>query len=105
MASSASLLLLFVVAASHVCCSHGQGGFDEDSTHKACCGAGGKYNYDVRRACGVEGAAVCADPSAYVSWDGIHMTQAAYKAMSRLIYHGRYLQPQILSFREKNGQT
>ncbi|KAF7097607.1 hypothetical protein CFC21_099407 [Triticum aestivum] len=80
-------------------------GFDEDSTHKACCGAGGKYNYDERRACGVEGAAVCADPSAYVSWDGIHMTQAAYKAMSRLIYHGRYLQPQILSFPEKNGQT
>ncbi|XP_020155128.1 acetylajmalan esterase [Aegilops tauschii subsp. strangulata] len=80
-------------------------GFDANSTHKACCGAGGRYNYDLRLMCGVEGTAVCADPSAYVSWDGIHMTQAAYKAMSRLIYHGRYLQPQILSFREKNGQT
>ncbi|XP_048542448.1 acetylajmalan esterase-like [Triticum urartu] len=81
-------------------------GFDENSTHKACCGAGGRYNYDLRLMCGVEGTAVCADPSAYVSWDGIHMTQAAYKAMSRLIYHGRYLQPQILSFpEEKNGQT
>ncbi|VAI79276.1 unnamed protein product [Triticum turgidum subsp. durum] len=81
-------------------------GFDENSTHKACCGAGGRYNYDLRLMCGVEGTAVCADPSAYVSWDGIHMTQAAYKAMSRLIYHGRYLQPQILRFpEEKNGQT
>ncbi|KAM3193154.1 hypothetical protein ACQJBY_069996 [Aegilops geniculata] len=80
-------------------------GFDAGSTHKACCGAGGKYNYDLRLMCGVEGTAVCTDPSAYVSWDGIHMTQAAYKAMSRLIYHGRYLQPQILSFPEKNGQT
>ncbi|XP_044432901.1 acetylajmalan esterase isoform X1 [Triticum aestivum] len=80
-------------------------GFDSNSTHKACCGAGGRYNYDLRLMCGVEGTAVCADPSAYVSWDGIHMTQAAYKAMSRLIYHGRYLQPQILNFPEKNGQT
>ncbi|XP_044440372.1 acetylajmalan esterase [Triticum aestivum] len=75
-------------------------GFDENSTHTACCGAGGRYNYDERRMCGVEGTAACADPSAYVSWDGIHMTQAAYKEMSRLIYHGRYLQPQILSFQE-----
>ncbi|VAI91294.1 unnamed protein product [Triticum turgidum subsp. durum] len=80
-------------------------GFDENSTHTACCGAGGRYNYDETRMCGVEGTAACADPSAYVSWDGIHMTQAAYKAMSRLIYHGRYLQPQILSFPENNGQT
>jgi lysophospholipase L1-like esterase len=55
--------------------------------------------------CGVEGTTACTDPSAYVSWDGIHMTQAAYKAMSRLIYHGRYLQPQILNFPAGNGQT
>jgi len=81
-------------------------GFDAASTRKACCGAGaGEYNFDWRRMCGFEGAAACADPSAYVSWDGIHMTQAAYRAMSRLIYHGKYLQPQILSFPEKYGQT
>nr|BAK05927.1 predicted protein [Hordeum vulgare subsp. vulgare] len=80
-------------------------GFDADSTHKACCGAGGKYNYDERQMCGVEGTVACADPSTYVSWDGIHMTQAAYKAMFRLIYHGRYLQPQILNFPEKTRQT
>uniref|UniRef100_A0ACD5UH19 Uncharacterized protein n=1 Tax=Avena sativa TaxID=4498 RepID=A0ACD5UH19_AVESA len=80
-------------------------GFDASSTHKACCGAGGKYNYDERRMCGAEGSTACADPSAYVSWDGIHMTQAAYKAMSRLIYNGRYLQPQILNFTQGNGQT
>ncbi|KAE8797099.1 GDSL esterase/lipase [Hordeum vulgare] len=80
-------------------------GFDVGSTHEACCGAGGRYNYDERLMCGIEGTAVCADPSVYVSWDGIHMTQAAYKAMSRLIYHGRYLQPQILDFPENNGQT
>ncbi|KQK17318.1 acetylajmalan esterase [Brachypodium distachyon] len=79
-------------------------GFDANSTRMACCGAGGKYNYDERKMCGMEGTTACAEPSAYLSWDGIHMTQAAYKAMSRLIYHGRYLQPQILNFPEKKGK-
>ncbi|XP_006656415.1 acetylajmalan esterase-like [Oryza brachyantha] len=72
-------------------------GFDASSARKACCGAGGEYNYDWRRMCGAEGTAACAEPEKYVSWDGIHMTQAAYRAMSRLVYHGRYLQPQILN--------
>ncbi|XP_062232727.1 acetylajmalan esterase-like [Phragmites australis] len=81
-------------------------GFDAASTRKACCGAGGgDYNFDRRRMCGAEGATACAEPSTYVSWDGIHMTQAAYRAMSSLIYHGRYLEPQILNFPEKYGQT
>ncbi|TVU08670.1 hypothetical protein EJB05_42081, partial [Eragrostis curvula] len=82
-------------------------GFDAASTRKACCGAGGgEYNFDWTRMCGAEGTAACAEPSKYVSWDGIHMTQAAYRAMSRLIYHGKYLEPQILSFPEKNdGQA
>ncbi|WVZ78769.1 hypothetical protein U9M48_026425 [Paspalum notatum var. saurae] len=82
-------------------------GFDAASTRKACCGAGaGEYNFDWRRMCGFAGAEACAEPSAYVSWDGIHMTQAAYRAMSRLIYHGKFLQPQILSFPEKyDGQA
>ncbi|XP_066377879.1 acetylajmalan esterase-like [Miscanthus floridulus] len=81
-------------------------GFDAASTRKACCGGGGgEYNFDWRRMCGFDGAAACAEPSTYLSWDGIHMTQAAYRAMSRLIYHGKYLQPQILSFPEKYGQT
>ncbi|KAL5200220.1 hypothetical protein ABZP36_021423 [Zizania latifolia] len=71
-------------------------GFDASSARKACCGAGGEYNYDRRRMCGAEGTAACAEPGKYVSWDGIHMTQAAYRAMSRLVYHGRYLQPPIL---------
>lgn len=78
-------------------------GFDAASTRKACCGAGGgDYNFDWARMCGAEGTAACEEPSKYVSWDGIHMTQAAYRAMSRLIYHGKYLEPQILSFPEKN---
>lgn len=79
-------------------------GFDPASTRKACCGASaGEYNFDWRRMCGFAGTEACAEPSTYLSWDGIHMTQAAYRAMSRLIYHGKYLQPQILNFPEKYG--
>ncbi|KAK2630710.1 hypothetical protein QOZ80_6AG0549720 [Eleusine coracana subsp. coracana] len=81
-------------------------GFDAASTRKACCGAGGgDFNFDWTTMCGAEGTAACEEPSKYVSWDGIHMTQAAYRAMSRLIYHGKYLEPQILNFPEKNDQA
>jgi phospholipase/lecithinase/hemolysin len=45
----------------------------------ACCGGGGRYNYNVTAACGLPGATACADPSGAVNWDGIHLTEAAYK--------------------------
>jgi phospholipase/lecithinase/hemolysin len=81
-------------------------GFDAASTRKACCGTGGgDYNFDRTRMCGMEGTAACTEPSKYVSWDGIHMTEAAYRAMYRLIYHGKYLEPQILNFPDKNHQA
>lgn len=81
-------------------------GFDAASTRKACCGTGGgDYNFDWTRMCGMAGTAACTEPSKYVSWDGIHMTEAAYRAMSRLIYHGKYLEPQILNFPDKNHQA
>ncbi|VAI80205.1 unnamed protein product [Triticum turgidum subsp. durum] len=39
----------------------------------------GTYNFDSNYAtfCGVAGATTCTNPSKYVSWDGIHMTDAA----------------------------
>lgn len=44
----------------------------------ACCGAGaGAYNFDMAAFCGAAGSTACADPSAYVSWDGVHFTEAA----------------------------
>ncbi|CAL9115016.1 unnamed protein product [Musa textilis] len=57
-------------------------GFDGD-TLVACCGNGGRYNYDPNALCGEMTAAtpmaVCSDPSSYVSWDGVHLTEAANK--------------------------
>ncbi|XP_069144781.1 acetylajmalan esterase-like [Solanum lycopersicum] len=58
-------------------------GFDENSLQKACCGIGGNYNYNPSRTCGAAGVPVCVDPSTHISWDGIHMTQEAYKWMAR----------------------
>ena len=60
------------------------------STRKACCGGGSEYNFDWRRMRGFAGATACVEPAVYLSWDGIYMTQAAYRAMSRLIYHGKW---------------
>lgn len=54
---------------------------------KACCGGGGPYNYNPQVMCGTKGATVCDDPSSYISWDGIHLTEAAHKA----IYKGLQL--------------
>ncbi|XP_015084759.1 acetylajmalan esterase-like [Solanum pennellii] len=58
-------------------------GFDKNSSQKACCGIGGNYNYNSSRTCGAAGVPVCVDPSTHISWDGIHMTQEAYKWMAR----------------------
>lgn len=57
-------------------------GFDETSTLKACCGVGGSYNFDMARMCGAQGVPVCANPARSISWDGIHLTQEAYRHMA-----------------------
>ncbi|RAL49692.1 hypothetical protein DM860_001983 [Cuscuta australis] len=51
----------------------------------ACCGGKGPYNYDASVPCGVKGSTVCGDPSKYVSWDGIHLTEAAYRLIANEI--------------------
>ncbi|XP_060219140.1 acetylajmalan esterase-like isoform X2 [Lycium barbarum] len=58
-------------------------GLDKDSLQKACCGIGGDYNFDMSKRCGDQGVPVCVDPSTYISWDGVHLTQAAYGWLAR----------------------
>ncbi|XP_074272900.1 GDSL esterase/lipase At5g03980-like [Silene latifolia] len=71
-------------ALSSVLKNAGALGFDVSSMFKACCGSGDNdYNFDLTKICGTEGFEVCADPNKYISWDGIHMTQQAYKRMSQ----------------------
>ncbi|KAK4738869.1 hypothetical protein R3W88_002566 [Solanum pinnatisectum] len=69
---------------------------------KACCGyGGGLYNYNQQVFCGntkqVDGKTVtakaCKDPQNYVSWDGIHATDAANKLTAYAILNGSYFDP------------
>jgi phospholipase/lecithinase/hemolysin len=60
-------------------------GFDVESIHKPCCGTGGDYNFDFATFCGDYEVPVCADPSRFISWDGVHFTQNAYKFLANRI--------------------
>ncbi|CAM9000751.1 unnamed protein product [Rhodiola kirilowii] len=48
----------------------------------ACCGAGGPYNFNFLARCGQTGSSVCKDPSTYANWDGLHLTEAAYRLIA-----------------------
>ncbi|CAO2209447.1 unnamed protein product [Urochloa humidicola] len=72
-------------------------GFDGSTALVACCGAGGgRYNYNTTAACGLPGATACADPSRAVNWDGIHLTEAAYRDIAGAWLRGPFAQPPIL---------
>nr|GLL17563.1 acetylajmalan esterase-like isoform X1 [Ipomoea trifida] len=62
-------------------------GFDESSIQKSCCGVGGNYDFNIHKMCGFPGVPVCSDPSKMISWDGIHMTQNAYRIMTNWLLH------------------
>lgn len=52
-------------------------GLDATSTLKACCGMGGRYNFNSQEMCGNPSVPVCSDPDRHISWDGVHLTQKA----------------------------
>lgn len=71
---------------------------------RACCGHGGKYNYNIHYGCGskivVKGKEVvigksCKDPSVRIVWDGVHYTEAANKWIFDKIVDGSYSDPPI----------
>lgn len=71
---------------------------------RACCGHGGKYNYNLHIGCGgkakVHGKVklvgkACQDPSLWVNWDGVHYTQAANKRVFDQIVDGSFSDPPI----------
>ncbi|KAL5729938.1 acetylajmaline esterase [Ranunculus cassubicifolius] len=65
------------------------------NTITACCGGGGPYNYNVSAYCTYEGSNLCSDVSSYVSWDGIHLTEKAYRLIANGILKGPYAIPRI----------
>ncbi|KAL1539305.1 GDSL esterase/lipase-like protein [Salvia divinorum] len=71
---------------------------------RACCGYGGDYNYSRFTRCGskavVNGTEVvvaksCKDPSAWISWDGLHFTEAASKWIFDQIVDGSFSDPPV----------
>ncbi|XP_020217466.1 GDSL esterase/lipase At3g48460 [Cajanus cajan] len=59
-----------------------------------CCGSGEPpYNFSVFATCGTPNATVCGNPSQYINWDGVHLTEAMYKAISNMFLQGNYTQP------------
>jgi hypothetical protein len=64
---------------------------------KVCCGAGGQgeYNYNNKARCGMAGSSACADPGNYLIWDGIHLTEAAYRSIADGWLKGPYCNPRI----------
>ncbi|KAK1631055.1 hypothetical protein QYE76_005370 [Lolium multiflorum] len=64
---------------------------------RACCGGGGEYNWNASAICGMPGATACNDPSTFVSWDGVHYTEATYRYIAEGWLHGPFADPPILS--------
>ena len=44
----------------------------------------------------MSGAYACSNPAAHLSWDGIHLTEAAYKQITDGWLNGPYCSPAIL---------
>ncbi|KAL6657498.1 hypothetical protein ACP70R_005278 [Stipagrostis hirtigluma subsp. patula] len=72
-------------------------GFGVRTALDACCAGGGPYNGNTTVHCSEPGAVQCPDPSRYVSWDGLHMTEATYRVMARGILDGPFAMPPIMS--------
>ena len=72
-------------------------GFDAGKVLYACCGGGGPYNANLTIHCSDPGMVQCPDPSKYVSWDGLHMTEAVYMIMARGMLGGPFAAPPIMS--------
>ncbi|VVB08099.1 unnamed protein product [Arabis nemorensis] len=72
------------------------------SVLKACCGGGditidGRYNAKPRVQCGEKGSTTCENPSTYANWDGIHLTEAAYRHIANGLISGRFTKPPLNS--------
>ncbi|CAL9048913.1 unnamed protein product [Musa banksii] len=62
----------------------------------ACCGYGGPpYNFNQRIECGAFGSQVCPLGSKYISWDGVHYTEAANAIVASKILTTKYSKPNL----------
>ncbi|WCJ36202.1 GDSL esterase/lipase At3g48460 [Euphorbia peplus] len=70
------------------------GGYGFKEPFKACCGSGDPpYNFAVFNVCGMPSVEACRNPSQYINWDGVHLTEAMYKVLTSMFLKGTYSQP------------
>ncbi|KAK1425373.1 hypothetical protein QVD17_20725 [Tagetes erecta] len=63
---------------------------------KMCYACEGAFNY-TSMTCEDERMTLCEEPDTYISWDGIHLTEAAYKLISKSLFQGPYTEPEFNS--------
>ncbi|KAK1357917.1 hypothetical protein POM88_051173 [Heracleum sosnowskyi] len=74
--------------------------------YKACCGAGpGEYNFNILAPCGSSVSTSCTDPSQYINWDGFHLTEAMYKAISEEFFTKTAIYPSFRHLLEHKMQS
>ncbi|XP_071706725.1 GDSL esterase/lipase At1g28580-like [Rutidosis leptorrhynchoides] len=64
---------------------------------KACCGGGGPFNYNPSVECADPDSTYCDQPDTYVNWDGLHLTESAYKLIFESLFDGSYTTPKFNS--------
>ncbi|CAI9782050.1 unnamed protein product [Fraxinus pennsylvanica] len=69
-------------------------GFSE-GTLVACCGGGGPYNFNNSARCGHTGSRACLDPSTHANWDGVHLTEVAYRHIAMGLVKGPFTSPPL----------
>ncbi|KAF7087562.1 hypothetical protein CFC21_090741 [Triticum aestivum] len=72
-------------------------GVADSDALRACCGGGGEYNWNTSAICGMPGVTACKDPTTYVSWDGVHYTEATYQYIANGWLYGPFADPPIMS--------
>lgn len=56
---------------------------------------GGPYNFNKLTNCGNPSVIACDDPSKHIGWDGVHLTEAAYRFIAKGLIKGPYSLPQF----------
>jgi hypothetical protein len=84
----------------------GGGGAGIERPLMACCGHGGPpYNYNHFKACMSAEMQLCDVGARFISWDGVHLTEAANAIVAAKVLTGDYSTPRITIASLANGST
>lgn len=72
-----------------------QFGFTKSILDSCCPLANANYHNAPVKHCGEPGLISCNDPSQFITWDGVHLTEAAYKWVAKGLLKGSFTNPKI----------